>query len=143
MVQNFEEQTEDLTELELIHLNEIKEIINNAFRDEIEVTGNHGQTVTVRSKLQRRPIKQDALTDKINYELILKYGLFTPLKINSARLRKYFSYFRCNGILPIIATKDGCYLSQDREEIQKQILSLEQRSRQIAKAADGMKKFLI
>jgi hypothetical protein len=127
MITNFEEQTEDLTELELKHLDEIKGFIEILFEN----------------NFLRKPIKQDKLTDYINECLITSYGLFTPLKINSARLRKYFSYFRCNGILPIIATKDGCYLSQDREEIEKQILSLEQRSRQIAKAADGMKKFLI
>lgn len=131
---NFEEITEDLSELELKHLDEIKDFIMKSFI-------NYGFIGTV--KFHKKPIKQDALTKHINSELILKYGLFTPLKINSARLRKYFSYFRCNGILPIIATKDGCYLSQDREEIEKQILSLEQRSRQIAKAATGMRTFLI
>ncbi len=126
MIINFEEQTEDLSDLELNHLEEVKEFIQILFENSF-----------------RRPVKQDKMTEYINECLVIKYGLFTPLKINSARLRKYFSYFRCNGILPIIATKDGCYLSQDREEIEKQILSLEQRSRQIAKAAEGMKNFLI
>lgn len=126
MIINFEEQTEDLSELELKHLDDVKSFMQEIFDSRIKVA-----------------VKQDKLTAYINERLIIKYGLFTPLKINSARLRKYFSYFRCNGILPIIATKDGCYLSQDREEIEKQILSLEQRSRQIAKAANGLKSFLV
>lgn len=126
MIINFEEQTEDLSDLELSHLEEVKEFIQLLFENTF-----------------RKPVKQDKMTEYINECLVIKYGLFTPLKINSARLRKYFSYFRCNGILPIIATKDGCYLTTDVEEIEKQILSLEQRSRQIAKAANGLKVFLL
>lgn len=139
MITNFENITEDLTEIELKYADEIKNIIDRIFRSESEAS--FGKKVL--GSLQKTPIKQPELCKHINYKLIEKYGLFVEIKLNSVRLRKYFNYFRSNGILPIIATSDGCYISNDKTEIEKQILSMKERARQILRAADGMNKFLI
>lgn len=65
-----------------------------------------------------------------------------PLYMSGVRLRKFVSHIRVNALLPIISTSQGYFVSNDKEEIKKQIISLEQRSRQIAKAAEGLKKLL-
>ncbi|MCP3682096.1 MAG: hypothetical protein GY861_05335, partial [bacterium] len=66
----------------------------------------------------------------------LKIGFDQP------RLRKIVNYIRTNALLPLIATSNGYYVSEDTDEIKKQVESLEQRSRQIQRSADGLKKYL-
>lgn len=143
MITNFENITEDLTELEKKFIPEIKEIIDLSFRSKTTIESDGVLISETYSDYLKRPIKQKELSDIINYELIQKHGLFVEIKINSVRLRKYFNYFRTNGILPLIATSDGCYISTDKTEIEKQILSMKERARQILRAADGLNKFLI
>lgn len=126
MIVNFEEFTDDLSEIEFKYKDEIAELIKR-----------YCKIVVIKN-----PVKQKDLCSLINTALIEKYGLFFEMKVNQVRLRKYFNYFRSNGILPIIATSDGCYISNDKAEISKQIISLEQRARQILKASEGMKTFL-
>lgn len=139
MITNFEQVTEDLTELEKEFMPEVKNIIDLAFRDKTEIS----QERFVYGPYRKTPIKQKDLSDLINLKLIQKHGFFCNFKINSVRLRKYFNYFRSNGILPLIATSDGCYISNDKQEIEKQIQSMEERARQILRASNGMKKFLL
>lgn len=139
MITNFEEISEDLTELELKFSDEIEKIIYSCFCERIETT--YGRIAY--SKPKKVPIKQAKLCDMVNNSLIEKHGLFVEIKLTSVRLRKYFNFFRSNSRLPLIATSDGCYISDDKAEIEKQILSMEQRARQILKASEGMKKFLI
>ncbi len=88
-------------------------------------------------------MKQPEVVRQVNSHLIAKHGLFCNMRLNTVRLRKYFNYFRTNGIIPIIATSDGCYITTDKEEINRQVISLEERARQINKAAQGLKKFLL
>lgn len=128
MITNFEDHTEDLTELEKKYLPDVRKALEWILYRDI-------------GKFPR-PIKQPLVVKEVNTHLIAKHGLFCELRLNTVRLRKYFNYFRTNGVLPIIATSDGCYITQDKEEISKQIKSMEQRSRQIMRAADGMKNFL-
>lgn len=71
----------------------------------------------------------------------IEHRKITGIKMTDARLRKMVNYIRSNGLLPLIATSIGYYVSYDKEEIDKQILSMEERARSIIKAAEGMKKF--
>ena len=87
-------------------------------------------------------VKQKKLCQHINMALREKYALFNKLMMTEVRLRKYFNYFRSNGLLPIIATSEGCSISYDQTIISKQVKSLEQRSRSTMKAAEGMRRFL-
>jgi hypothetical protein len=47
-----------------------------------------------------------------------------------------------NGIMPIIATSQGYYVSHDKQEILDQINSLTQRANSIMNSANGLKNFL-
>lgn len=123
MITNFEEITEDLSEVELLFKDDMQRYL--------EIVLSNGV------------IKQGDIVEIINMKIVHEYGPGHDIKITPMRLRKYFNYFRTHGIIPIIATSKGCYISTDTEEIQKQILSLEERARQIIKAANGMSKFLI
>ena len=87
-------------------------------------------------------IRQKTLCNMLNKAIRNKDGLFTKLNLNEARLRKFFNYYRSQGMMPIIASKDGCSISYEREIISKQILSLEQRARATMSAANGMRRFL-
>lgn len=121
MITNFEEITEDLTEREIFYLPQVKEILLGVLSD--------------------KPIKQKLLATAIDNNLLQMLGpgaiMMTPV-----RLRKYFNYFRTHGLLPIIGTSEGCYITADKLEIEKQIKSLQERANQINRAAEGMKKFI-
>jgi hypothetical protein len=127
MLTNFEEITEDLTHWEIYFSEDIKRYLSDCL-----------------SGKKPSPVKQKDIVDQLNYRLHAEHGRdATKLKMNTVRLRKYFSYFRMNGLLPIVATSEGCYITTDKEEIQKQIKSLKERARQINRAAEGLEKFLI
>lgn len=59
-------------------------------------------------------------------------------KLTGARLRKLVNYIRANGLLPLIATSKGYYVSYDKAEIEAQIKSLRQRAASIISCADGL-----
>jgi len=63
-------------------------------------------------------------------------------KFSEPRLRKCSNYIRTNGILPLIATSQGYYVSYDKQEINSQIQSLVERANSILKSAEGLKKFI-
>lgn len=63
-------------------------------------------------------------------------------RLTPVRLRKLVNYIRVNGILPLIATSKGYYVSYDKAEIRSQITSLEQRAASIENCAHGLRKFL-
>ncbi len=88
------------------------------------------------------PIKEPEVCSKIN-EYLLNNKQYLHLKLTGARLRKCVNYIRTNGLLPLIATSNGYFVSYDRSVIEKQILSLEQRARSIKTCADGLKKFIV
>ena len=76
----------------------------------------------------------------LNWRLSSEMGIYEA--ITPVKLRKWVSYFRSMGDLPIIATSEGYFITHDKEIIESQILSLKQRASQIERAADGLKKFL-
>jgi hypothetical protein len=123
MITNFDKHTEDLTDNEAVYTEDVKRYLEFFLRD------------------KKTPVKQTDLCDQMNFKFVSEHGP-DVFYITTARLRKYFNYFRVNGVLPLIATSEGCYISREPEEIQKQIVSLEERARQIQRAADGMKKFI-
>jgi carbamoylphosphate synthase small subunit len=119
MVTNFEEFTCELTEDEL---KLIKPLISG-----------------LKSKNKESPIKADAIVLAMN-NFAKEKGL--P-KISDARLRKLVNYIRSNGILPIIATSKGYYVSYDPKEIQEQVDSLKQRANSILNSANGLSNWII
>ena len=64
------------------------------------------------------------------------------VNLTGARLRKLVNHIRTNGMLPLIATSQGYYVSHDKEDIENQINSLRQRARSINACADGLEKFM-
>jgi len=115
MIDNFEFITYELTEQEL----GMVEPIMNGFKRYTKQT----------------PIKAA--------DVVTRYNSYTNTKdLSQPRLRKIVNFIRTNGLLPLIATSSGYYVSTDKEEIEKQIKSLIQRSNSILNCANGLKKFL-
>jgi hypothetical protein len=67
---------------------------------------------------------------------------FNGKPIVGSRLRKMIHCIRVNRILPVIGTKRGYFVSWNKEVLEKQITSLEQRARSIQEVADAMQGFL-
>lgn len=118
MLTNFETITNELTEEEM----KVLPLLVYGFR----------------SHTKANPIKAPEIVKAMNQYLEGK----TKLRMSEVRLRKFCNHIRSNGLLPLIATSDGYYCSTDREEIQKQITSLEERARSIQRCADGLKYFV-
>jgi len=119
MITNFEEITAELTSEELQVLPKLMEgFENHSIHD---------------------PIIATVLVGKMNSYLKMNNN---PIKMTDVRLRKMVNFIRTNGLLPLIATSKGYYVTYNEGEIQKQIDSLEQRSNSIARAALGLRKVL-
>ena len=88
----------------------------------------HTLIVLLNSYTKENPVKAPVLCDYIS--------------VKEPRLRKMVNYIRSNGLLPLIATSKGYYVSRDRTEIEAQIESLKQRARSIERCAKGMGIFL-
>lgn len=81
------------------------------------------------------PVKAPEIVSGINTR-------FGRKVISQARLRKLINLIRSKGIIPVIATSRGYYVSYDKEVIKSQVRSLNERAEAIVSAADGLKKFL-
>jgi len=90
------------------------------------------------TKTKNNTIKAPVIVKKMN-EYALKNNL---TKITEPRLRKLVNHIRFNGMLPVIATSQGYYVSYNKQEILDQINSLTQRANSILDSANGLKKFL-
>jgi len=88
---------------------------------------------------KENPIKADSIVVRLNEFLERNHY---DIKVSDARLRKMTNYIRSNGLLPLIATSNGYHVSNDVEEIQNQIDSLQQRANAILRSAEGLKKFI-
>ena len=66
----------------------------------------------------------------------------TPKKVTGVRLRKMCNFIRSKGMLPLIATSHGYFISNDSNEIRKQIQSLNERADAIRNSAKGLETFL-
>jgi hypothetical protein len=115
MITNFEIETAPLTEDEKLYIPIIIKGLSTKSKD--------------------KAIKSDAIVKALNEK-------YTYCKMTGARLRKITNFIRSEGILPIIATSNGYYVSYDEEEIKSQIVSLLDRAQAIINSANGLKKFL-
>jgi hypothetical protein len=109
---------------------------NNTFElsnDEIELANKIIPFFKLKTK--DNPVKAKVIVDGVNrvYEL-------TP-KFTDVRLRKIINYYRCNGIIPIISSSKGYYVSYYQEDIEYMIESLNQRARSIQNCARGLEQF--
>ncbi len=118
MITNFEEITKELTEDE-------KKLVP------VIIKG-------LSTKTKDNPIKGIDIVNAINLNKE-KYGVKL---FSEPRLRKIVNFIRTEGILPLIATSNGYYVTNDRAELQSQIDSLTQRAEAIMTSANGLKKFL-
>jgi hypothetical protein len=77
-------------------------------------------------------------------EIVCGVNANIPLtqKFSDRRLRKIINHYRVNGILPIISTSKGYYVSYDENEIEGMIISLTQRANSILEACYGMQRIL-
>lgn len=118
MILNFEEITEELNPDEIALLEPLKKGLNTKTKD--------------------NPIKAPEIIKAMNTFAKSK-GLAT---LSEPRLRKLINHIRVNGIMPVIATSKGYYVSYDKQEVLDQITSLTQRANSILDSANGLKKFL-
>jgi hypothetical protein len=119
MITNFETHTDELNPEEI----KLIPILVNGFK-------RHNKN---------NPIKAPEIIKAINDK---RGKLMLKNKFSEPRLRKCSNYIRTNGILPLIATSQGYYVSFDRDEILAQVESLNQRANSILKSAEGLKQFL-
>jgi len=118
MIKNFEEITEELNEKEMALIPHI-------------VAG------LLRNTSPTKPSKAPYIVSSFNRFFEGK-GL---AKLTEPRFRKCVNFIRKNGLIPLIATSDGYFVSYDIEIIESQILSLQQRARSINDCAKGLEKF--
>jgi len=119
MVTNFEEYTAPLT------------------------ADEHRLAEYIMAGFERRTIKNPILSRDIMAGVnarIAEWGVKT--KLTEARLRKIVNHIRVNSLQPLIATTRGYYLSDDHDEIRRQIQSLRDRRDAIEAAARGLEEFL-
>lgn len=119
MITNFESVTEELTDLELLVLPSV-----------ISAFGKY---------TKENPIKAPEIIKRMNENFKSKGG---KLRMSEPRLRKMCNYIRSNGLLPLISTSNGYYVSTSKKEIENQIKSLNQRASSILRSAEGLKKFI-
>lgn len=124
MIKNFEKITEELSVVEKFWLGKIMEALKRFGKSS--------------------PILSDEFCRRFNIDIqvSLRDGLVgkeMAMEVNGVRLRKMVSYIRSKGLLPVIATSNGYFVSYDKKVIESQILSLEQRARSIQASADGLK----
>jgi hypothetical protein len=120
MVTNFEEITCELTDKEMKLL---PYLING-----------------LKTKTKDSPIKAPEIIKKTNLFLISKS--INNVRLSEPRLRKMINHLRANGILPVIATSKGYYVSYETDDLLLQILSLTERANSIRSCAEGLKFFL-
>jgi IS4 transposase len=92
-----------------------------------------------KTKSKENPMKAPVIIKTINSK---KAELGIKKNFSEPRFRKLCNFIRSKGILPLIATSSGYYVSYDKNEIKKQIDSLNERAAAITNSANGLKKFL-
>jgi hypothetical protein len=118
MIENFEEITKELNQEEL----KLVPVL-------IEKFSNHSYA---------NPIKAPDIVNEMNNNIGCSNALMT-----GPRLRKLCNHIRSNGLLPLIATSKGYFISTDKDVIKSQIRSLRQRANSINNCADGLEEFII
>lgn len=109
-------------------------MINN-FESQTHELKNEEENVIVPMMVQGLKTKigkENAITNKEMIAGLKKYGH----KTNPARVRKMIHYIRINGLVErLVATSNGYYISNDKNEIKVYIESLMQRAESIEKIA--------
>lgn len=118
MLTNFESQTEELDECDLA----IIPIVIKAFSKYTKQNPIKAPEIVATFNLNR---------EKIGYQK----------KLTEPKLRKICNHIRSNGLLPLIATSQGYYVSFDQKEVSDMIRSLRERANAINRSADGLMKF--
>ena len=113
MITNFEKITEELSDVE-------KGLINPLIKGFYSHTESNPITAT-------------------NIVARLKQGGYS---ITQPRLRKLVNLLRSELYLPIIATSKGYFVSKNREVIESQIRSLNERANAILQSANGLQSYL-
>ncbi len=114
MIENFEDETSDLTAEEF----RLSAIILNQLRS-----------------------KYNSETHCIKQDEIIRRMKSKGYKISGSRLRKIFNYARSKGE-PIIATSKGCWYTNSLREIESQIRSLKDRRKALEAPINGLTKLL-
>jgi hypothetical protein len=117
MITNFDKHTEELDAHDLA----IIPIVIKAFSKYTKDKPIKAPEIVATFNLNR---------EKINY----------PRKLSEPKLRKMCNYIRSNGLLPLIATSQGYYVSYDQKEVNDMIKSLRERAASINRSADGLLK---
>lgn len=86
---------------------------------------------------KENPIKAPVIVKRYNEKVVGK-----GIKLTEPRLRKICNHIRSYGLLPLIATSNGYYVSYDKEEIINQITSLHERANSIINCAIGLEAFI-
>lgn len=116
MILGFEEQTYDLTEIEIVLAGLIAK----------------GLITKVGKKM--------AVTNKFMQAKMLQHGH----KIDAARMRAIIHYIRMNNIVPnLLSTSKGYFVSTSVEDTRKYIHSLRQRANSIKDLANAMENVLV
>lgn len=116
MIKNFESHTEELNDEERM----LAKRLISAF--------------SKRSK--NNPVTATEIVSGVNKNIKLTQ------KFSDRRLRKIINHYRVHGILPIISTSKGYYVSYDENEIEGMVISLNQRANSILEACFGMQRIL-
>lgn len=115
---NFEQHTEELDECDLA----IIPIVIKAFSKYTKENPIKAPEIVATFNLNR---------EKIGYSK----------KLTEPKLRKICNHIRSNGLLPLIATSQGYYVSYDQKEVNDMIRSLRERAASINRSADGLMNF--
>ena len=113
MITNFEEITATLTAEETAILPTLINLFNN-----------YDYTIPIKS-----------------HEIVNMLKNNHDIEITGARLRKLVNFIRSEGMLPLIATSKGYYVSHNKAIVKSQIQSLTDRADGIMNAANGLRKF--
>lgn len=92
----------------------------------------------VKTGTDHRPLKAPALITKINVSLLerrIKYHM------TEERFRKFVNYVRSHGVLPLIATSHGYFVSYEPDVVRAQMKSLRERAGGILAARAGLASF--
>lgn len=116
MITNFENETKDLNPQE------------------------KGVALKIAETLRKKIGKRNVVTSRVIIEGMTKH-FELPFKIGGARLRKMINWIRINDVVPnLVATANGYYVAETKEELDTYIQSLEERSSAIQAVADKLKE---
>lgn len=119
MITSFEQYTFELNDAELAALPTFIEVVN---------TGT-----------DHKPLKAVTLVNMVNAHL---HDRRIEYRMTDERFRKFVNYVRSHGVLPLIATSHGYFVSHDPEVIRAQMKSLRERAGGILAAREGLAAFV-